>query len=96
MKFTALLCIVGLTILGFYSNEARKEVYFLCGNFTQGVSYLSVTKQLDTTHLSTYTIEKLQLGKRIVHSSWLNLHLVKCNINFNNNDLVVSAFYESP
>ncbi|MEO9944139.1 MAG: hypothetical protein ABJH28_03315 [Paraglaciecola sp.] len=96
MKLIVALCILGLTILGFYSNEARKEVYYLCGNFTQGVSYPSVIKQLDTTHLSAYTIENLQLGKRIVHSSWLNLHLVKCNINFNNNDLVVSAFYENP
>lgn len=95
MKLTALLSIVGLMILGFYCNEARKEVYFLCGNFKQGVSYSSVIRQLDTIHLSVYTIKILPQGKRIVHSSWLNLHQVKCNTNFNNDDLVVSAFYET-
>ena len=42
------IVIAFLAIAVFYWNEARKEVIFLCGNFTKGVSQSSVIKQLQT------------------------------------------------
>jgi hypothetical protein len=77
----------------FISNEARKEIYYLCGNFNKGVSYLNVTRQLDTVSLSRYKIQALGIDKQIVHSSNLNFHFFKCTINFDTNGKVISALY---
>lgn len=90
----ALVGILGFLVFGFLSNEARKEVYYLCGNFSQGVAYSSVIRQLDTIRLSEYSIEESPSGKRVVHSSWLNFHLVHCDIQFNNDGVVTSALYD--
>ena len=77
----------------FISNEARKEIYYLCGNFNKGVSYLSVTRQLDTISLSRYKIQDLGINKQIVHSSNLNFHFFKCTIRFDINEKVIAAVY---
>ena len=93
-KFVAAASIIlALFVFGFFSNEARKEVYFLCGNFKQGVTYSSVIRQLETTNLSSYKIEATEMGKRIVHSSALHFHLLRCSINFNSQEVVISASY---
>ena len=93
-KFIAVaISILAVIVFGFFSNEARKEVYFLCGNFKQGVTYSSVIKQLETSNLSSYKIETTEMGKRIVHSSSLHFHLLRCNINFNPQEVVISASY---
>lgn len=88
------ICLLALAVFGFFSYQARNEVFYLCGNFKQGVSYSGVIRQLETTNLSGYTVEKSEAGKRVVHSSSLNFHLVRCKINFNSDDVVVSAVYE--
>lgn len=82
-----------LVVFGFYSNEARKEVYFLCGNYGAGDSLDNVVKQLNTVNLSEYRVENIEQGKRIIHSSKLNFHLVSCNIQFTPEDKVVSVSY---
>ncbi|WP_052074490.1 hypothetical protein [Shewanella mangrovi] len=89
-----LLLLLTLVVLGFLANEAHNEVYYLCGNFTPGVPYASVIEQLDTSNLSDYTIEQLDHGKRITHSSALNLHLFQCKIEIADNGLVTSATYQ--
>lgn len=62
-----LLALVG----AFFWNEARKEVVFLCGNFTHGVSEESVVRQLDTGHFLRQTREAGSNGTRIfVDSAW--------------------------
>ena len=81
--------------LGFYMVEARDEVYFLCGNFKQGVPASSVVRQLNTIELSNYTINELPMGKRIVHSSAIHLNSIRCTIDIDANDEVVSATYTS-
>lgn len=78
---------------GFYSNEARKEVYFLCGNYGAGDSLEDVVKQLNTINLSEYTVENLEQGKRITHSSKLNFHLISCSIQFAPEEKVVAVSY---
>ncbi|MGP9800930.1 hypothetical protein [Rheinheimera sp. NSM] len=89
----AAISILGLLIFGFFANEARKEVYYLCGNFSKGTSYASVIRQLNTINLSEYKVENLPQGKRIIQSSALHFHLLSCNIEFNPQEKVVSALY---
>ncbi|MFC3094234.1 hypothetical protein DRW07_14900 [Alteromonas sediminis] len=86
-------CVLALVILGFFSNEARKEIYFLCGNFKEGISLSSVRSQLDTAKLSSYKLADNQAGKSISHSSWLVLRLASCNINFNEEGIVLYASF---
>lgn len=93
-KYTATgISIFMLVVFGFYSNEARKEVYFLCGNYGAGDSLENVVKQLNSVNLSEYRVENIEQGKRIIHSSKLNFHLVSCNIEFTPEDKVVSVSY---
>ena len=78
---------------GLFFSEARNEIYFLCGNFTEGVPYSSVTRQLDTITLSDYSIQDTDNGSRIIHSSQINFRLLKCQIDFVD-DRVSSAVYD--
>ena len=89
------LIFVGTVLVSFIfiSNEARKEIYYLCGNFNKGVSYSNVTRQLDTISLSRYKINDLGINKQIVQSSNINFHFFKCTINFDKNGKVISAVY---
>ena len=73
----ALLIWVGLVV------EVRKEVFFLCSNFHQGMPIANVTQQLNTATLSSYSIEETQAGKLITHSSWIALQSVRCDITIN-------------
>ncbi|GAA5188925.1 hypothetical protein GCM10025772_10100 [Ferrimonas gelatinilytica] len=91
--FAVATIISSLVTFGFYSNEARKEVYYLCGNLSKDTSYSSVIRQLNTINLSEYRVEELWQGKRIIHSSKLNFHLFRCNIEFNTEEKVTSVSY---
>jgi hypothetical protein len=94
LKFiAAAISILGLAVFGFYANEARKEVYYLCGSFGKGTAYSSVIRQLNTVNLSEYRVENLPQGKSVIHSSVLHLHLLSCDIEFNPQDKVVSVLY---
>jgi hypothetical protein len=75
-------------------NEARNEVVYLCGNFTEGVSERSVLTQLDTAELSEYRVMKTADGTRIEFDSALNLRLYKCVIQLNSDGVVVVAGVE--
>ena len=83
-----------LAIYVFFALSARNEIYYLCGNFKSGVSYSSVVRQLDTTNLSNYKIEKSEQGKRVTHSSALHLNLVRCEITFDEDEKVSHAIYK--
>lgn len=94
LKFiAAAISVLGLLIFGFFANEARKEVYYLCGNFSKGTSYSSVIRQLNTVNLSEYKVENLPQGKRVIHSSALHFHLLSCDIEFNQQEKVVAVSY---
>lgn len=75
----SLVTVIG--VYAFFANEARKEVYFLCGNFTAGVSEDSVKRQLSTAHLASYSVFGEPV-KKIEFSSWLHAHWVQCQIVF--------------
>lgn len=83
-----------VTVYGFFANEASKEVYYLCGNFKQGDKLASVVRQLDTTHLSSYTIKQVAKQQKISFSSGINFHWASCKIQFDNNGLVQSVTYQ--
>jgi hypothetical protein len=89
----AAISILGLLVFAFFANEARKEVYYLCGNFSKGTAYASVIRQLNTVNLSKYKVQNLQQGKRVIHSSALHFHLLNCDIEFNPQEKVVSVSY---
>jgi hypothetical protein len=89
----AAISILGLVVFGFFANEARKEIYSLCGNFSKGTAYSSVIRQLNTINLSEYKVEPMQQGKRVIHSSVLHFHLLSCDIEFNPQEKVVSVSY---
>lgn len=90
----AVMSALTLIVYGFFANEARKEIYYLCGNIKADVSYSSVIKQLDTANLSTYTIENVSSGKHVVLSNLVHLYLLRCDIKVNSQDVVNSASYE--
>ena len=83
-----------LAIYVFFALSARNEIYYLCGNFKSGIYYSSVVRQLDTTNLSNYKIEKSEQGKRVTHSSALHLNLVRCEITFDEDKKVSHAIYK--
>jgi hypothetical protein len=89
----AAISILGLMVFGFFANEARKEIYYLCGSFGKGTAYSSVIRQLNTISLSEYKVENLPQGKRVIHSSVLHFHLLSCNIEFNPQEKVVAVSY---
>ena len=75
-------------------NESRKEVVFLCGNFSRGVSEDSVRRQLDTGQFLTYQTAVTPTGSRIeVHSKY-NLSIYRCNIDFDADGKVLRASVE--
>ncbi|WP_448552695.1 hypothetical protein [Thalassotalea montiporae] len=95
-KYILLIVLISVFIaFAFFANEARKEVYFLCGNFKQGISIESVERQLATISLSSYQVELGDQGKRIVHSSWLNFNSIGCTIEFDEQDRATTVTYIS-
>lgn len=87
-----LLVLVGLYT--FYALLARNEIYYLCGNFTSGVSHSSVVRQLETANLSDYKSETSEHGKRVTQSSALHLNLVRCEITLAEDNTVSRAIYK--
>jgi hypothetical protein len=90
LVLTSTLVIVG-AVAAAYWNEARKEVVYLCGNFSKGVSQDSVLRQLDTGNLLQYQLETISTGSRIIADSRLNLRRYKCIVEFDPEGKVLSA-----
>ena len=89
-----LVAIVVASVTVFYWNEARKEVYFLCGNFSGGVSQSSVLKQQQTGHFHSYQVERGATGSRISVDSVLGFGAPRCLIDFDREDKVIQAVLE--
>ena len=93
---SAVIIAIGLLSIGvylFFALASRDEIYYLCGNFKEGVSYTSVLRQLDTVTLSTYEVERSEQGKRVIHSSALHFNLLRCEIAFAQDERVSWASY---
>jgi len=83
-----------LFVAAFAWNESRKEIVYLCGNFTGGVSEDSVRRQLDTGEFLTYQSTGTASGSRIEAHSKFNLSVYRCNIDFDADGKVIEARVE--
>ncbi|MDX1586194.1 MAG: hypothetical protein R3222_05600 [Balneolaceae bacterium] len=92
--FLWIALIAFIAVAGFYWNEARKEVVFLCSNFKAGVTEESVLRQLDTGNFLRYHSENLPDGKRIVVESPYSLYMYTCTIDFDSSAVVKESFLE--
>jgi hypothetical protein len=85
------LMLFTLIMSGIFINEARKEVVYLCGNFTKGVTLASVQRQLDTgtfLHIEKYEVD----GNPVfLATSRFTMNYVTCEIIFDENNQVISA-----
>ena len=91
--FAGLLVVAGLAAVLVW-NEARKEVVFLCGNFTAGVTRGSVEQQLGTGHFLRYRREPAVMGSRIVVDSAYTLGAHRCTIELDPGGVVRRAGVE--
>ncbi|MEW6999356.1 hypothetical protein AADZ86_16845 [Colwelliaceae bacterium BS250] len=73
---------------------AKDEIFYLCGNFSSGVTKLSVVRQLETANLSSYTYTANENGSIIVFSSRLYFVTNQCIIELDKSEKVVLAGYK--
>ncbi|GGW79516.1 hypothetical protein [Alteromonas halophila] len=71
--------------------EAKKEVMYLCGNFSPGVTKKSVFRQLDTANLLTYDTRFTANGSTTIARSPLHLDGLHCRIYFTKDERVAHA-----
>lgn len=87
----AIAAIAGLIVFAWYWSEARKEVTYLCGNFYQGVTKESVTRQLETANLLRYRTEFTANGSKIIADSALHFDHYVCTIWFSKQNRVIET-----
>lgn len=90
LGFAILLVIIG----GIYVNEARKEVYYLCGNFSMGSHKTDVIRQLKTGTFLHYTEHNTATGSQLYVNSNVSLQLATCTIIFDQQRQVLSAVFK--
>ena len=90
---TSFIAII-FSVMIFYWIESRKEIKFLCGNFSKGVSELSVRQQLDTGNLLRYFTESSPYGSRIIVDSAYSLSMYKCVIDLDEKGIVIQSKFE--
>ncbi|MCC2614918.1 hypothetical protein LJ739_01525 [Aestuariibacter halophilus] len=88
----AILC--ATAVLGVAVNEARKEVFYLCGNMQPGMTLQGVTAQLDTVTWSGYQAQTSDNAQRIVLTSRWLLNLKRCVITLDSDNQVGSVEYQ--
>lgn len=91
----SLLSLLGIGLISamVFWKAARDEVYYLCGNFSEGVVQSSVIRQLDTATFSSYQKKNTNTGLSIVFSSKLNFHYYQCTIELDKENTVVGAVF---
>ena len=95
IKLLLFFCVLlVLAIYGFIANEARKEIYYLCGNFGTLDTLSNVVRQLDTSTFSSYTLNKQASKTELKHSSMMLLNFKSCNVTFDSNNELVSVVYK--
>jgi hypothetical protein len=73
---------------------AKDEIFYLCGNFSAGVTKSSVIRQLETANLSSYKHTINENGSIIVFSSRLYFVTNQCIIALDKSEKVVLAGYK--
>lgn len=77
---SALFILVTLVTSAFFVNEARKEIVFLCENFTIGTEKRDILRQLETANFLYYTETTQQNTTYLKVASHFTLNLVTCDI----------------
>ncbi|BFT29030.1 hypothetical protein D210916BOD24_02060 [Alteromonas sp. D210916BOD_24] len=90
----AIAAIALLVTVTFYWIEARREVIFLCDNFSPGVSKKSVLRQLNTANLLLWDTEFMANGSKVEAYSPLHFGIMQCSVEFNKQDIVVFSIVE--
>jgi hypothetical protein len=88
----ALLSIL-MIVAAIYWNEGRKEIFYLCGNFGQGVLKQDVIRQLDTGHFLRYQEIKSNPVSSIVVDSQINFGVYRCHIKLDKEQKVITATF---
>lgn len=89
----SLAALTAVAVAVFFWNEARKEIYFLCGNFTPGITEASVRQQLDTGDFLQHRTTTTASGSRITVNSWYTLKTVSCTIEIGKDNVVASTIF---
>ncbi len=87
----AVLAVAALIGVTFMWTEAKKEVLYLCDNFSPGVTQKSVFKQLDTANFLTYDSQFTSAGSTTIARSPLHLDGLHCRIYFTRDERVAHA-----
>lgn len=87
------LVLIAILALGFLFNESRKEVYYLCGNFTADTSLASIQRQLDTANLSSTLNEVAGHNRSLVFTSEWSGRIFQCRIELNPDNSVERVAY---
>ena len=66
----------------FFAWAARNEIFYLCGNFKEGVSYANVVRQMETSNLSVLATETSDFTPYISQASPLHLYILECRVEF--------------
>ena len=74
---------------------ARNEIFYLCGNFKEGVSYASVVRQMETSNMSVLVTKTSDFTPYISQASPLHLYLLECRVEFDTlGERVVYSTYD--
>lgn len=84
--------LIGVAVGGLVWNEARKEIFYLCGNFAPGTTEESVIRQLETGSFLRYTIE-VSDTRRITVDSAYNVGVYTCVVELDQDSVVVNASF---
>ena len=91
----SLLAIVAfITSCTIFWKIAQDEIFYLCGNFSAGITKSNVVKQLETAELSKYKMTINEKGSIIVFSSKLYFVTNQCIIELDKSEKVVLSGYK--
>lgn len=100
MKLNNIKQLIGLLVLitliasgAVFWKIGKDEVFYLCGNFSTGVTKSSVIRQLRTADLSHYVLSLNEGGSTIVFSSRLPFVSNQCVIELDKSEKVALAVY---
>ncbi|MFD2167028.1 hypothetical protein ACFSJY_12275 [Thalassotalea euphylliae] len=80
-----------IAVASFYWKAAHDEIFYLCGNFYEGIDKANVIRQLDTANLSHYEITRHRHGSEIVFMSNIFWVTEQCIISFNEDEIADSV-----
>jgi hypothetical protein len=94
LQVSLIITVALITVFIIFGKAGKDEIYYLCGNFSAGVTKSNVIRQLETANLSGYTHKNDENGSIIVFSSRLFFVTKQCIIQLDKSEKVVLASYK--